>query len=312
MLAGRPAFSRDNNAETISSILNDAPDLTLVPAQVRQILKKCLAKHVDRRYVSATELLDDLEAVRKTGGFDEGLSASATSPGGKVTTNDSNAAKKRHFYFWQGSSEIDAATHPAFNNTTGGGHGSKRRINCLPIATASAVVLAGIAAVWIWQSNQTATENNFDSLRAVRLVSWKSGAVTNATDFTMSHDGRMIAFSSSQQGGRKMIYIKQTSDGEDLQVTRDTWTNVSPLWSPDDQRIAFVSLRTDQPGIYVTPTLGGPITLLKLTNGMNLSLRHWTRDGLSILYDQAGNLWRLDLHSGETMKLTDLPEVWSL
>jgi Tol biopolymer transport system component len=106
-----------------------------------------------------------------------------------------------------------------------------------------------------------------------------------------------------------MIYIKQTSDGQDLQVTKDTWTNVSPLWSPDDQRIAFVSQRADQPGIYVTPTLGGPVTLLKQTDGVNISLRHWARDGSSIFYDQAGNLFRLDLGSRDTVKLTDLPEI---
>jgi Tol biopolymer transport system component len=119
----------------------------------------------------------------------------------------------------------------------------------------------------------------------------------------------MVAYSSSQKGGSEAIYVKQTSDGRELQVTRDQWPNTSPLWSPDDQRIAFLSIRDGRPGIYTSPFLGGAVTPIVVTDGANISLRYWSRDGGSIYYDQAGNLYRLSLQKGESVKVTDLPDV---
>jgi serine/threonine protein kinase len=197
MVAGRPAFNRDNNAETISAILNDEPDHTLVPEALRPIVRRCLAKDVEHRSESAAVLLHDLREVRNRDDIDSLALSSATSPVSGVSTDDSVSVKKRQFHFWQSSSEMDAATGPAFDKASVEVTRPKRRISWLPLAAASAVVLVGIGAVWIWQWNQGAAGSNFDSLQSSRLVSWKSGAVTSPTDFTMSHDGRMIAYSSA-------------------------------------------------------------------------------------------------------------------
>jgi serine/threonine protein kinase len=76
MLAGKPAFNRDNNAETIASILNDEPDWSAVPRELVPILQKCLAKDVAQRYSTADELLPDLRERERAGISEEKTSES--------------------------------------------------------------------------------------------------------------------------------------------------------------------------------------------------------------------------------------------
>jgi Tol biopolymer transport system component len=140
------------------------------------------------------------------------------------------------------------------------------------------------------------------------LVTWKSGAAATPTDFRISHDGKKVAYSSSRVGGSEAIYIKQTSGGEDIQVTKDHWTNKSPLWSPNDEQIAYVSVREGQPGIYMSQAFGGVVTPLAILKGDNVELRHWARDGNAIFFEQEGNLHRLDLSTREIKKVTQLPD----
>jgi serine/threonine-protein kinase len=70
MLAGKPAFNRDSNAETISSILNDEPDLSAIPEDLLPVVTRCLAKSVEGRYSSAGELLSDLRQLETATGLD--------------------------------------------------------------------------------------------------------------------------------------------------------------------------------------------------------------------------------------------------
>jgi len=88
-------------------------------------------------------------------------------------------------------------------------------------------------------------------------------------------------------------------------VTKDEWVNHSPIWSLDDQRIAFVSQRENQSGIYVSPSLGGAAVTLKIIGEGNISLRHWSKDGAAIFYELNGNLFRLDAVTREIAQTTD-------
>ena len=115
----------------------------------------------------------------------------------------------------------------------------------------------------------------------------------------------MIAYSSSQDGGNENIYVKQTTDGEELRVTKDEWTNVSPVWSPDDQRIAYSSRRENQSGIYVIPFLGGAPVLLKIIGQGDIRLRHWSKDGATVFYEYQGNFFRFDPATQETVRITE-------
>ena len=312
MLAGRQAFGRENNAETISAILNDEPDLSRIPIKLQPILSKSLMKNKDLRYKSAKDLAEDLRELQKSGGFDELPKGDdiSTLPTERVETNEQTRPKKRQFYFWQSGNEkfrADSETENIDNKQTA----ETIRAQSNPLIWVSFLIIfsvIGATVLYFWQFKKADDSSNFDALRPVLLVSWKSGTSSNDTDYRVSHNGKMVAYSSSQTDGIENIFVKQTAEGKEIQVTNDKWRNLSPIWSPDDQRIAFVSVRENQPGIYVSPTLGGTITPLLITEKANISLRHWTKDGAAIFYEQVGVLYRLDLATRETVKITDFED----
>ena len=307
MLSGQPAFTRENNAEAIAAILNEDPDWSVISEPLQPILKKCLAKDKANRYESARNLARDLEDLRNSGAaLDETVRMHDTLPGRSIPTADIPTTKKRQFHFWQ-SSGGDAPTQSGVHDSGYVEVGGIRRFGWIGLAaTAVVLLLLGSTVILLWKLNDNAP--NFDALRPKQLVSWKTGIDSNSKDFRVSHNGKMIAYSASRQGGNDGIYIKQTSDGSEFQVTKDTWKNISPLWAPDDQRIAFVSNRQDQPGIYVSPTLGGVVAPLLQTKTEVISLRHWARDDSAIFYEQMGNLYRLDLATREAIRVTQFAD----
>jgi hypothetical protein len=70
MLTGRRAFARSSPAETISTILRDEPEPIerlnpAVPAPLRWIIERCLAKSSEDRYVATRDLARDLHLLRE-------------------------------------------------------------------------------------------------------------------------------------------------------------------------------------------------------------------------------------------------------
>jgi serine/threonine protein kinase len=319
MLCGRQAFSRENNAETISAILNDQPDWTKIPKRLQPIVRKSLMKNKDGRYPSAQDLTRDLREMRKSGEilsetngkFNAPTKAEtvSTSPNKRLFARETaqSHAKTPSYRFWKSSTQggsDDPETESYKNIQT-----AKSKIVWLnpsfAISALTILLLVG-ASVWlVWQFKKNTDSHSFDALRSVRLASWKTGVGSFDTDYRVSHNSKMIAYSSTQNAENEGIYVKQTADGEEIRITQDEWKNSSPIWSPDDHRIAFASQREEQSGIYVCPSLGGAATALKIIGKGVLSLRHWSKDGTAIFYELDGNLFRLDLTTRETAQLTD-------
>jgi len=73
MVTGKHPFLADSSAEVISSILSHHPPAVSevkgdLPAPLGSLIRRCLEKDPDRRYQTAHELLDDLEALREAVG----------------------------------------------------------------------------------------------------------------------------------------------------------------------------------------------------------------------------------------------------
>ncbi|MGI8641448.1 MAG: protein kinase domain-containing protein [Pyrinomonadaceae bacterium] len=320
MLCGQQAFDGESNAETISAILNDQPDWTRIPERLQPIVQKSLMKNKDERYQTANDLTRDLRDARQSGDFLPETNGKFTKPHQTETVSGWSFGrmfsretarffrKSRGFHFWKTSTPgigVAPETESFGNEQTAKSKTARlHRSAVLPALTI--FLLIGAAVWWAWQFKKTGDSHSFDALRPVRLVSWKTGAAGSVyTDYRVSHDGKMIAYSSTQNGANEGIYVKQTADGEDIRVTKDEWTNFSPLWSPDDRRVAFASLREGKSGIYVCPSLGGAAVPLKIIGEGNISLRHWSKDGAAIFYELGGNLFRLDLATRETAQITD-------
>src|SRR5262245_50968329 len=70
LLTGRPAFRHGSSAETTSAVLRDEPTPIAelrpgVPAPLRWLVERCLAKEVRDRYASTRDLARDLKTLRE-------------------------------------------------------------------------------------------------------------------------------------------------------------------------------------------------------------------------------------------------------
>ena len=321
MLSGEQAFTRENNAETISAILYDEPSLTMIPAKLRPIVKKSLMKEKNRRYQTAKDLTGDLSNLQQSGEIlpetvsnrlDRSLNAKTISNSlferlfSGETVNP--VPKNTPLYLWTSLTQtirVMPETESNRNGKTAEQQILKLNFSKLFAACALLFVLIGGTTLLLRQTGQTGDSHSFDSLRPVRLVSWKVGAGYIYSGYSSSHDGKMIAYSSNQDGANEGIYVKQIADGGEIRVVKDEWGNNSPIWSPDDQRLAFASYREGQFGIYSCPSLGGKMSLLKIIGDGALFLRYWSKNGAAIFYEYNANLFRLDLATQETKQITD-------
>src|SRR5204862_1771913 len=78
----------------------------------------------------------------------------------------------------------------------------------------------------------------------------------------ISHDGKMLVYSSNRADPDNFDIYLQTVDGNQaIRLTDNPARDISPVISPDGSEVAFESYR-DPPGIYVVPLLGGEARLL--------------------------------------------------
>ena len=114
----------------------------------------------------------------------------------------------------------------------------------------------------------------------------------------------MVAFASTKSG-TKNIWVKQTTSGEAVQITKDEFRNDNPVWSPDGEKFAFFSTRGNQQGIWQMPALGGSPKLIAVTEDGNPLLRLWSKNN-KLYYEAKNNIYAIDINSGQTRKVTNL------
>ena len=129
-----------------------------------------------------------------------------------------------------------------------------------------------------------------------------------------------IVFSSTRDGDSE-IYVMESDGSKQVRLTIDPARDYDPSWSPDGERIAFVSDRErGQEQIYVMDSDGG--NPMRLTNDSTHQEPAWPPDGQRIAYDQSLGLWPSQIYvvesdgGGQPERLTDdLPTksnpVWS-
>ena len=123
----------------------------------------------------------------------------------------------------------------------------------------------------------------------------------------LSHDGTRIATSVGQDVGDIWIYDLE----RDLRTrfTFDPADDRTPLWSPDDSRLAFTSTRKAAGEIYVRPTSGQGDAQLLLTADTQAELTDWSSDGRLVFFDRlipsdhGWDVWTLDMQTYEAMPL---------
>jgi hypothetical protein len=135
---------------------------------------------------------------------------------------------------------------------------------------------------------------------------------------SFSPDGRRIVFSGLKHGMSDLYVVSLDTPGYQ-QLTKDTYADLMPQWSPDGRTIALTSDRGDDSDLDILKIGAWKITLLdletqKLTvvdgqGGRSLNPQ-WAPDGKSIAYltDRTGtaNVFLYDLASKQHYQLTNV------
>ena len=109
-----------------------------------------------------------------------------------------------------------------------------------------------------------------------------------ATGVALSPDEQKVAYTVERMDKEERkyfqnIHILDIRSGEQRQFTHGNQTDLQPVWSPDGDRIAFVSVRDKKTGIYIMPTTGGAEKKLIELEGSVANLQ-WTPAGTAMVF----------------------------
>jgi Tol biopolymer transport system component len=169
---------------------------------------------------------------------------------------------------------------------------------------AASVLVAGVAAWAFWPRASSPAAAGPSSLRISEVISERIGAGGGISRVAWSpRDENLIAYSLNSEG-KTTIWVKQLQGGDPREITDGTWNDRDPIWSPDGQRLAFISDRGGTPGVWVIPSLGGTPELKTPLNRSNWSLTGWSADARTIYFESSSDLYAIELATGHITPIT--------
>ena len=162
-----------------------------------------------------------------------------------------------------------------------------------------------------------------DGLWWWRFLNLESDEIQNLTEpsfdffyqkLSWSPDGKLDAYMSMEEqktrnDGSSQIHIRNIDGSADQTLTDNIWANILPLWSPNGQRIAFLSEMQGQYDIYALYIINSEGTNLRqLTDskytdtGTSYS---WSQDGKTIAIGDSniGRIMLIDVISSNSAEL---------
>jgi serine/threonine protein kinase/Tol biopolymer transport system component len=223
----RKPFAAETGIETMHKVLNEKPvpveELNAeVPAELRRLVKRCLAKSPDQRVQSIKDLAIELREIAEE--YDT-LSAGASS-----TSHASGTA---------------------------GAARAARTLSPKLLAGAALVAVAGLALGWWGLGRPTRDAQAPAAFQSMRMSTQTSRG--DVIECALSSDGRYLAYLAGRTG-RNSLRVRQVATGSDVEVvpTRDGLE--APAFSPDGNYLFFSARRPDNPtyrALYQVPSLGG-------------------------------------------------------
>jgi Tol biopolymer transport system component len=229
--ARRKPFAAETGIETMHKILNEKPvpveELNArVPAELRRLIRRCLAKNPEQRAQSIKDLAIELREIVEE--YDS-LSVSGSS----ATSS-------------QAASAVGATARPT------------SRLARPLVAGAVLVAVAGLAAGW-WGLRRAGHGGRQPSAFQTMRMSTQTNR-GDVIDGAISPDGRYLAYLAGQ-AGRASLRVRQVATGSDVEVlpARDAGLG-SPAFSPDGDYVYYLARRPDNPNysaLFQVPSLGG-------------------------------------------------------
>lgn len=120
-----------------------------------------------------------------------------------------------------------------------------------------------------------------------------------------------IAYITVMEGSKDKFYTLEVADYDGVNpkpLFRSTYNLMSPAWSPDGKKIAFVSFEKERAGINVVDVLTGRVTRITQFPGLNQAPA-WSPDNrtlaLVLSKDGSPKIYTLDLDSKQLTRITD-------
>lgn len=131
-----------------------------------------------------------------------------------------------------------------------------------------------------------------------------------------SHDGtRLVYLSLSQQGGHTspalQIRVQNRDGSSDSALIPDIRDYRSPVWSPDDRQIAFLSDQVnpgEQLAVYVVDADGSDQQQVSQVMFSKAASLAWSPNGQKLAVNADQSLYVVDLNNRETQKLFTLED----
>ena len=243
MAVGRLPFTAEYEQALFYGILNEQPEpmtalRTGLPMELERITAKCLAKEPDQRYQNCTDLLVDLQALKRTVEGSAERVASRVTPSavqlapGEASPPASSATERPS----GGSGEVLAAVAGSGARVLSA-QPAARRFSSLQlgvVALAAAALAVAATLVFHGKIERAGAPIQYN----LRRVTW-DGVLTAAP--ALSADGQLMAYSSDRGGkGNLDLWVQQVDGGSPLQVTNDPADELQATFSPDGTKIAFM------------------------------------------------------------------------
>ena len=124
-----------------------------------------------------------------------------------------------------------------------------------------------------------------------------------------SPDGKMLAYTSGQDAQSRKIHVRNVTQGDGIRITSNNFDNVSPSWSSDGARIAYVGRKKNEScRIMVAAVPAGEAREVWQCRHAQSTTVSW-QPGTSCIYfhDLVGEsgacIFRLDLDTGSCRQL---------
>jgi len=146
-----------------------------------------------------------------------------------------------------------------------------------------------------------------------------------SNDITIAYTGKAgVSLSRivmvGKVGGAKEIHVMDYDGADIKQITRNKSLNVSPAWSPDGKRLAFVSYRQGNPRLYIYNGDDGSLHDASPSGSELCIAPDWSPDGKRIAFSSSSagesEIYVLDVATGRSRQITfsrgaDTAPVWS-